>query len=213
MIITDNKIDEYIDYHTSNEDKCLYELDRETNIKTTMPRMISGKTQGKFLEFLSLMIQPQRILEIGTFTGYSAICLAKGLTKDGKIITIESNEECKGIIEKYFQKSNFANKTKLVIGNALNEIPKLNEIFDLIFIDANKEEYIEYYNLAKTKLKSGGVILVDNVLWSGKVLNTTNPDKETIAIKNFNDYVKNDNSVEQVMINLRDGLLLIRKLA
>jgi len=213
MIITDNKIDEYIDYHTSNEDKFLYELDRETNIKTTMPRMISGKTQGKFLEFLSLMIQPQRILEIGTFTGYSAICLAKGLTKDGKIITIESNEEYKSIIEKYFQKSNFANKTKLVIGNALNEIPKLNEIFDLIFIDANKEEYIEYYNLAKTKLKSGGFILVDNVLWSGKVLNTTNPDKETIAIKNFNDYVKNDNSVEQVMINLRDGLLLIRKLA
>jgi len=157
------------------------------------------------------MIKPKRILEIGTFTGYSAICLAKGLINEGKIYTIESNEELEEITNKYFKESGLENKIKLILGDAILEIPKLDETFDLVFIDANKVQYIEYYNLAKTKLKSGGFILADNVLWGGKVLNTKTANKETLSIQAFNNYVKQDNDVEQVMIPLRDGLMLVRK--
>ena len=207
----DPNLEEYIDFHTSNEGELLRNLDRETNLKTIMPRMLSGKVQGKFLEFISLMIKPKRILEIGTFTGYSAICLAKGLINEGKIYTIESNEELEEFINKYFKESGLENKIKLILGDAILEIPKLDTTFDLVFIDANKVQYIEYYNLAKTKLKSGGFILADNVLWGGKVLNTKTANKETLSIQAFNNYVKQDNDVEQVMIPLRDGLMLIRK--
>ena len=207
----DPNLEEYIDFHTSNEGELLRNLDRETNLKTIMPRMLSGKVQGKFLEFISLMIKPKRILEIGTFTGYSAICLAKGLINEGKIYTIESNEELEEFINKYFKESGLENKIKLILGDAILEIPKLDETFDLVFIDANKVQYIEYYNLAKTKLKSGGFILADNVLWGGKVLNTKTANKETLSIQAFNNYVEQDNDVEQVMIPLRDGLMLIRK--
>ena len=206
------ELEKYLEYNTSAESDVLYSLDRETNLKTTMPRMLSGKVQGKFLEIISTMINPEKILEIGTFTGYSAICLAKGLKPNGVIFTIESNEELEDIIRKYFKQSGMNHKINLTIGDALTEIPELNYTFDLIFIDANKEQYIEYYNLSKAKLRKGGFLLVDNVLWSGKVLKTTNPDKETKSIKAFNNYVKNDKDVEQVMIPLRDGLLLIRKL-
>ncbi len=206
------ELEKYIEDHTSDESRLLYSLNRETNIKTTMPRMLSGKVQGKFLEMISLMIKPKKILEIGTFTGYSAICLMKGLEPDGKVITIESNEELEGIIKKYIDKEGVDNKIELVIGDALTVIPKLNETFDLVFIDANKEQYIEYYNLVKTKLAPGGFILVDNVLWGGKVISSKNPDKETLAIQAFNNHVKQDSDVEQVMIPLRDGLLLIRRL-
>ena len=206
------ELEKYIEDHTSDESELLYTLNRETNIKTTMPRMLSGKVQCKFLEMISLMLKPKRILEIGTFTGYSAICLAKGLEPDGKIYTIESNEELEGIINKYIKKINGGNTIELIIGDAPIEIPKLNETFDLVFIDADKEQYIEYYKLAKTKLASGGFILVDNVLWGGKVTNIKKQDKETLAIRAFNNFVKQDEDVEQVMIPLRDGLLLIRKL-
>jgi len=206
------ELEKYLEYNTSAESDVLYSLDRETNLKTTMPRMLSGKVQGKFLEIISTMINPEKILEIGTFTGYSAICLAKGLKPNGVIFTIESNEELEDIIRKYIKLSGMNHKINLILGDALTEIPKLSHTFDLIFIDANKEQYIEYYNLSKAKLRKGGFLLVDNVLWSGKVLKTTNPDKETKSIKAFNNYVKNDKDVEQVMIPLRDGLLLIRKL-
>jgi len=206
------ELERYIEDLTSDENELLYSLNRETNLKTTMPRMLSGKVQGKFLEMVSLMIKPKRVLEIGTFTGYSAICLAKGLDIYGKIYTVESNEELEGIIRKYFEKANLGNKIELIIGDAITEIPKLDEGFDLVFIDANKEQYIEYYNLAKAKLNPRGFILVDNVLWGGKVLNSKNPNKETKAIQNFNYYVKQDTDVEQVMISLRDGLLLIRSI-
>ena len=206
------ELEKYIENHTSNEDNLLLLLDRETNLKTTMPRMLSGKTQGKFLEMISLMIKPERILEIGTFTGYSALCLARGLKPGGQLYTIESNEEMEEIIRKYIDSSDIGDRIKLVIGDALNEIPKLNETFDLVFIDADKEQYIEYYNLAKAKLKPGGIIIADNVLWGGKVLNNKKPDKETASIQAFNKYVKQDEDVEQVMISLRDGILLIRKL-
>ncbi len=206
-------LEKYIDIHTSNEGELLKSLDRETNLKTTMPRMLSGKVQGKFLEMISLMIKPERILEVGTFTGYSAICLARGLKPNGLLYTIESNEELEEIAQRYFDSSGMSNKIKLIIGDALNEIPKLNETFDLVFIDANKEQYIDYYNLAKSKLRSGGFIIADNVLWGGKVLGNKKPDKETVSIQAFNNYIKQDEDVEQVMISLRDGLLLVRKLS
>lgn len=208
----DPDIEKYIENHTSDESEVLFSLDRETNIKTTMPRMISGKVQGRFLEMISTMIKPDRILEIGTFTGYSAICLAKGLKPEGHIYTIESNEELEEIIRKYFDKSGMSNKISLIMGDAIVEIPKLDNNFDLVFIDADKEQYLEYYKLVKSKLRPGGFILVDNVLWGGKVLNNKNPDKETTAIQAFNNHVLHDKDVEQVMVPLRDGLLLIRKI-
>ncbi len=202
----------YLETYTSDESEYLYLLNRETNLRTIMPRMLSGKVQGKFLEIVSRMIKPRRILEIGTFTGYSCICLAEGLTNDGKIFTIESNEEYESIITKYIKKAEIENQVELLIGDALIEIPKLDETFDLVFIDANKEQYIDYYKLAKSKLSLNGFILADNVLWGGKVLNNNNPKKETLAMQAFNNYVKQDKDVEQVMIPLRDGLMLIRKL-
>lgn len=205
-------IEKYIEKFTSDESELLYELNRETNLVTTLPRMLSGKIQGKFLEFISSMIKPNSILEIGTFTGYSALCLATGLSPQGKLITIESNEEMEDIINRYFSKSIYANNIELMIGDALKIIPNLNESFDLVFIDADKSEYIDYYKLAKQKLSKSGFILVDNVLWSGKVLNEINPDKETKALQEFNDFVLHDKEVEQVMLSVRDGLLLIRKL-
>jgi len=202
----------YLETYTSDESEYLYSLNRETNLRTIMPRMLSGKVQGKFLQIVSRMIKPRRILEIGAFTGYSCICLAEGLTSDGKIFTIESNEEYESIITKYIKKAEIENQVELLIGDALIEIPKLDETFDLVFIDANKEQYIDYYKLAKSKLSLNGFILADNVLWGGKVLNNNNPKKETLAMQAFNNYVKQDKDVEQVMIPLRDGLMLIRKL-
>ncbi len=177
-----------------------------------MPRMLSGKVQGKFLEMLATMIKPERILEIGTFTGYSALCLAKGLTPTGKLYTIESNVEMEEFILNYIKQSGSSNKIELIIGDALNEIVKINDTFDLVFIDADKEQYTDYYELVKEKLHPGGYIIADNVIWSGKVLNKINPDKETLAIQKFNNHVNQDKDVEQVMLSVRDGLMLIRKL-
>ncbi len=205
-------LENYIELHTSDTDEILNKLDRETNLKTTLPRMLSGKVQGKFLEMISLMIKPKRILEIGTFTGYSAICLAKGLSADGKLITIESNKEMKEFISKYISFSKLSDKIELIIGNAIDVIPNLDEFFDIVFIDADKAEYLEYYKAIKNKVKPGGFIITDNVLWSGKVLNILTPDKETKAIQEFNNFIKNDTDVEQVILSVRDGLLLIRKL-
>lgn len=207
------ELERYIESHTSNENYVLHSLSRETNLRTTLPRMLSGKVQGKFLEMISLMINPDKILEIGTFTGYSAICLARGLKPDGKLYTIESNEELEDRVIKYIGKSGYNDQIKLVIGDALKEIPGINEMFDLVFIDAKKEQYLDYYNLIKPKLKTGGFILTDNVLWDGKVIESKNPDSETSAIQIFNDYVVEDIEVEQVMLPIRDGLLLIRKIS
>ncbi|HDO27869.1 MAG TPA: O-methyltransferase, partial [Bacteroidetes bacterium] len=166
---------------------------------------------GKFLEMVSCMIRPRRILEIGTFTGYSAICLAKGLTPDGKLITIEVNEEMEDFINDFIKKSGMEDRIELVLGDALKVIPGLDEQFDLIFIDADKEQYIDYYELALDKLKNGAFILADNVLWGGKAVYDKKPDNETQGIRRFNEQVKNDDRVEQVMLSIRDGLLLIRK--
>jgi predicted O-methyltransferase YrrM len=205
-------IEEYILNHSDDEDPLLTELNRETNLKILRPRMLSGHLQGKILEMISKMIRPERILEIGTYTGYSAICLAKGLMEDGILNTIEINDELEEIITKYIQKSGFQNQINVHFGNALEIIPTLNEKFDLVFIDGDKREYLAYYELVLNYLKPGGFILADNVLWSGKVIELETPDDEyTKGIFDFNDFLKKDKRVEKVILPLRDGLTLIRK--
>ncbi len=208
----DQKIEKYIEDYSTSENEVLKELNRQTHLRTFYPRMLSGNIQGKFLEMICRMLQPKRVLEIGTFTGYSAIAMAQGLPNDGLIYTIEVNEEMESFIHEYISKSGLENKIKLLMGDALKIIPTLEEEFDLVFIDADKEQYVDYYKLAKTKLKNGGFIIADNVLWSGKVLEkSTKTDKETQGIVEFNEFVKNDSEVEQVMLSIRDGLMLIRK--
>lgn len=205
-------IEEYILNHSDNEDPVLAELNRETNLKILRPRMLSGHLQGKILEMLSKMIQPEKVLEIGTYTGYSAICLAKGLKENGVLHTIEVNDELEDIISKYINKSGLQKKIKTYFGNALEIIPTLSKTFDLVFIDGDKREYPAYYNLVFDFVRPGGFILADNVLWSGKVLEIETPDDEyTKGIFEFNDLVKNDTRVEKVILPLRDGLTLIRK--
>lgn len=208
----DPKIEAYIESYSTTESEVLKELNRQTHLRTFYPRMLSGHIQGKFLEMVCHMIQPKRALEIGTFTSYSAIAMAQGLTDDAIIFTIEVNEEMESFIREFIAKSGMDKKIKLLMGNALEIIPTLNETFDLVFIDADKEQYVDYYKIAKEKLKPGGFIIADNVIWSGKVLEKSNRiDKETQGIVAFNECVKNDPDVEQVMLSIRDGLLLIRK--
>jgi predicted O-methyltransferase YrrM len=205
-------IEDYILNHSDPEDPVLAELNRETNLKILRPRMLSGHLQGKMLEMISKMIRPQKILEIGTYTGYSAICLSKGLQKDGVLHTIEINDELEHFIRKYLQKANLENNIKLHIGNALKIIPDLEETFDLVFIDGDKRQYSEYYHTLFDYVKPGGFILADNVLWSGKVIKLESPDDEyTKGIFAFNELITKDNRVEKVIIPLRDGLTLIRK--
>ncbi|MCD6556965.1 MAG: O-methyltransferase [Bacteroidales bacterium] len=203
---------QYIVNHSDKEDEILTDLSRRTNLTTIHPRMLSGHLQGKLLEFISKMIKPERILEIGTFTGYSAICLAKGLSENGLLFTIEINDERKKIIEEFIDKAEFSDKIKLLIGDAIKQIPKITEVFDLVFIDADKPNYLNYYKAVLPKLKSGGFILVDNVLWDGKVVHkVSKDDMSTKGIFDFNNYVQNDTTVENLMLPLRDGLMLIRK--
>jgi len=217
--MVNKEIEEYMDEHSSKEDKLLHQLYRETQIKTYYPRMVSGKQQGLFLEMISRMIKPKHILEIGTFTGYSGIQMAKGLQDGGKLVTIDINEELESFAGKYFQLSGMADKIDFHIGNALEIIPQLDMKFDLVFIDADKEQYIDYYELALEKLNVGGFILADNVLWSGKVLHpekktskSNKADKETKGIVAFNKHIKEDKRVGKVIIPLRDGITIIRKL-
>jgi predicted O-methyltransferase YrrM len=205
-------IEQYILDHSDAEDPVLAELNRETNLKILRPRMLSGHLQGKILEMISKMIQPERILELGTYTGYSAICLAKGLKPDGLLYTIEINDELEDFISKYLIKAGLEKKVKLYFGDARKLVPEINEQFDLVFIDADKREYLEYYHMVFDFVKPGGFILADNVLWSGKVVELDQPDDEyTKGIFDFNRYIKNDERVEKVILPLRDGLTLIRK--
>ena len=207
-----NQIDKYILDHIDQEDELLTELDRETNLKVIGGRMISGHLQGQVLSMFSKMIKPKTILEIGTFTGYSAICLAKGLQKNGKLITIEINDELESFATKYFEKSGLQNCIEQRIGPATEIIPTLKQTFDLVFIDADKREYTEYFELVFDKVASGGYIIADNTLWSGKVLESPAADDfNTIGIIDFNTFIKNNESVEKVIIPLRDGMTLIRK--
>ncbi|HNW98566.1 MAG TPA: O-methyltransferase [Bacteroidales bacterium] len=202
---------QYAEEHTSEEPALLKELNRETHVKMIYPRMLSGHLQGRLLSIISKMLQPENILEIGTYTGYSAICLAEGLQKNGVLHCIEINPEFEEIIRKYIDKSGFSEKIKLHIGDALELLPKMNETFDLVFIDADKEQYLDYYKLVFDKVKPGGIIVADNVLWDGKVMEEKSSDKETRGIKEFNDFIQNDERVENILLPLRDGLMMIRK--
>jgi len=210
--IVEYDFEKYIENHSTDVKKVLQQNFRETNLTTFYPQMLSGKVQAKFLEMICRMIQPERVLEIGTFTGYSAIALAEGLSNNGKLFTIEINEELESIINKYIALAGMDDKIELLLGDALQIIPRLNELFDLVFIDADKEQYVDYYELSIEKLRPGGFILIDNVLWGGKAVRDKNPDKETQGIRRFNDHVKNDDRVEQVILSIRDGLMLVRKL-
>jgi caffeoyl-CoA O-methyltransferase len=203
----------YAQAYTTPEDAVLTRLCRDTNLKTIYPHMLSGHLQGKLLEMISRMINPFRILEIGTFTGYSAICLAKGLTKGGLLHTIDINDELTEMALKYFRLAGMSASIVMHTGDARQIIPSLNEQFDLIYIDGDKQQYLEYYEKAMDKLKTGGTILADNVLWNGKVLPGYNErDKETQGIIRFNNFILNDPRIEKVFLPFRDGLYIIRKI-
>ena len=210
--IVEHEIEKYIENHATDESRILAHNYRETNLTTFYPQMLSGKVQAKFLEMICHMMKPERVLEIGTFTAYSAIAMAQGLSKNGLLYTIEVNEELETIIRKYIGLAGMNDKIKLLLGDALQIIPQLNESFDLVFIDADKEQYVDYYELSMEKLKPGGFILIDNVLWGGKAVKDKNPDKETQGIRQLNEHVKNDERVEQVILSIRDGLMMVRKL-
>jgi len=214
MDFTNLELEKYIVNHINEEDKLLQEITRETHIKTMHPRMLSGHIQGKVLEMISYMISPTNILEIGTFTGYSAICLAKGLAQNGKLTTIEVNDELEKFTRNFFNKSENKQKIDFLIGDALQIIPTLDIEFDLIFIDGEKSSYTKYYETCLSKLKTGGFILADNTLWSGKVLekNIKNNDYFTKGILEFNDLIKDDKRVDKVILPIRDGITILRKL-
>ncbi len=210
MHLVSAALESYVEQYSSKEDEVLSELTRETHLKVQMPQMVSGHIQGLALEFITQLIQPARILEIGTFTGYSAICMAKGLTADGVLHTIDVNEELQPMCAKYFTKAGLADKIVHHTGDARQIIPTLNETFDLVFIDADKANYSTYYDLVFDKVRVGGYIIADNVLWSGKVAEEKK-DKDTLAIHSYNQKVANDNRVKSFILTLRDGLNIVRK--
>lgn len=192
------------------ESDLLKNIDRETNLKVLMPRMLSGHYQGRVLSMLSKMVAPKRILEIGTFTGYATICLAEGLTKDGIIYTLDINAELEEMVRSNFEKSGYNTQIKYILGDATETVNDLDEVFDIVFIDADKKNNGFYYDLIFDRVRSGGIIIVDNVLWSGKVLQQKQ-DKDTKNITSFNDKIADDERVEKLILPVRDGLFMIRK--
>ncbi len=206
-------LEEYILAHIDGESDYLKALYRDTHVKLLRPRMASGHLQGRMLHLFVEMIRPQRILEIGTYSGYSALCLAEGLPEDGLLHTIEINDEQEDFTRPWLENSPWSNQIKMHIGNAIDIIPTLNETFDLAFIDGDKRIYLDYYQLVMKHLRVGGYIIADNTLWDGHVLEEPHPtDKQTQGIIAFNDYVAKDPRVERVIIPLRDGLTIIRKI-
>ena len=209
MYFISEKLDDYVVQHTENEPELLRELSRETFQKILQPRMLSGHFQGRILSFLSKLIRPKKILELGTFTGYSALCLAEGLDKDGELHTIDKNEELVSFQRRYFNRSIHASKIHQHTGCALEIIKKLNYKFDLIFIDADKSNYVNYFNLLADKIKRGGVLISDNVLWSGKVIEPLeNSDLSTKVLLEYNKLLKEDSRFETILLPIRDGLTL-----
>ena len=204
------KISDYAESHTAPDSDFLQSLIRDTHLKTLAPRMLSGNLQGRFLSLISHLMQPKRVLEIGTFTGYSALCLAEGLAEDGILYALEANDELEYLIQEYIEKGNFQEKVKLIIGNALEIMPTIDEIFDLVFIDAGKRDYPLYYDLAIHKVRSGGLIIADNILWSGKVADDKK-DLDTRIIDDFNKKIHADERVENILLPIRDGLMMARK--
>lgn len=213
MEFIDTKLDAYVCEHSENEPPILKELNRKTHLSVLQPRMLSGHFQGRVLSMLSHMIKPDRVLEIGTYTGYSALCFAEGLNPGGKVITIDVNEELEDLVREYFDKAGMKDKISYILGDATTIIPTLNEQFDIVFIDADKKNYCNYYKLVFDKVKKGGYIIADNVLWSGKVLmdyETLDPD--TKVIMDYNKMVHEDIRVQEIILPIRDGLMIARKL-
>lgn len=208
----DKKLEKYLLGHSSPEDPVLEDLYRQTHIRFVNPNMVSGHLQGKLLEFLSMMINPEMILEIGTFTGYSAICLARGLRPGGRLITIELNDEMSGFCQSYFRKAGVESKITQLTGRAQDIIPGLNHEFDLAFIDGDKREYCEYYNILISKIRPGGFIIADNVLWGGQVLDINSNDPQARGIIEFNEMIKEQKDIVRVILPIRDGIMLIRKI-
>jgi caffeoyl-CoA O-methyltransferase len=212
MEFIDEKIEAYALAHSQPESAILKKVNRDTHANVLMPRMLSGHMQGNFLSMISKMIQPKQILEIGTFTGYSAIALADGLVENGKLHTIDINEELESKVKAFFTEAGLANKINYYIGNALTIIPTIQEMFDLVFIDADKRNYSAYYDLVFDKVRSGGYILADNVLWSGKILDPHEKmDADTKLIDAFNKKVHADERVEHMLLPIRDGVMIVRK--
>ncbi|XRE43476.1 O-methyltransferase [Tenacibaculum discolor] len=205
------ELDNYVVKHSQAEPKILQELGRETWQKVLNPRMLSGAFQGRVLSMISKLIQPKSILEIGTYTGYSALCLAEGLSKEGKLYTIDKNEELEELQYKYFQKSDYKDQITQYVGNAIDIIPTIDSKFDLVFIDADKSNYVNYFHLIIEKMNKGGVILSDNVLWSGKVVEKLDPkDTDTKILLEYNKLLNEDSRLETVLLPIRDGLTISR---
>ena len=212
MDIIHPDIQAYAETLTSPEDDLLREINEYTRTHHSEAQMLSGHLQGKFLEMVSHMIRPRRILEIGTFTGYSALCLAKGLTEDGELHTIELRENDAALAKSYFDRSPFASRIILHTGNALDVIPFLNETWDLVFIDADKVSYIEYFNFVLPQVRSGGFILADNIFFHGEVMENEPKGKSAKAIVKFNAFIRERADIDKTVITLRDGLYLVRKM-
>lgn len=208
----DRKLEKYILAHSTSEDPVLEELYRQTHVRFVNPNMVCGHMQGKFLEMISQMIQPSYILEIGTFTGYSAICLAKGLKPGGRLITIDINDELDDFSRSWFEKAGIDSKIDKLTGKAQDIIPQLEQTFDLVLIDGDKREYCEYFSLVINKVRPGGFIIADNVLWGGKVFDTDTRDQQTTGIIEFNEMVSNEKNIEKIILPFRDGIMLIRKI-
>lgn len=205
------KLEKFLLEHSTPEDPVLEDLYRQTHIRFVNPNMATGHLQGKFLELISMMIRPENVLEIGTFTGYSAICLSKGLKPGGKLITIELNDELTAFSHSYFCRAGAESKITQMTGRAQDIISGLDIMFDLVFIDGDKREYIKYFRLIIDKVKPGGFILADNVLWGGKALEKSVSDPQTRGIIEFNEMIKNNNKIEKIILPLRDGLMIVRK--
>lgn len=209
--IADN-LDQYVCAHSENEPEILADLNRRTHVSVIQPRMLSGHYQGRVLSMLSHMIQPENVLEIGTYTGYSALCFAEGLKEKGRLTTIDVNEELEDFVAAYIEKAGMGDRITQMIGDAIDIIPTLDEQFDIVFIDADKKNYCNYYDLVFDKVKSGGYIIADNVLWSGKVLEDYDSlDRETKIIMDYNQKVHEDDRVQEVLFPIRDGLMIARK--
>jgi predicted O-methyltransferase YrrM len=211
MDLLSDELKSYLESSCDPESDLLKQIDRETYLKVSLPRMLSGHYQGRVLSMLSKLLNPQRILEVGTFTGYASLCLAEGLSKDGILHTIDINAELEDMVRNSFSKSDLGSKINYHIGNAIEIIPNLDEVFDLIFIDADKKNNENYYNLTIDKLRSGGLIIVDNVLWSGKVIGEKKTDSATTLISDFNEMICSDKRVEKLILPVRDGIYIIRK--
>lgn len=212
MEFISEELNRYVTEHTTEETGLLEKLNRQTHLKVLNPRMLSGHFQGRLLSMLSKMIRPVNVLELGTYTGYSALCLAEGLAEGGKVTTIDINEELEEFVRGFIEEAGMEDKIEYLLGNAMEIIPSLDQQFDLVFIDADKSNYMNYYNLVFDKVKPGGYIMADNVLWSGKVTAAyEKADKDTRLIMDYNKMVQEDERVENILLPIRDGILLARK--